>query len=412
MHSHRGDSVGGGGNLTSETGTITVNASTFRRNTSSGNVGGLYTGTVSGIINLTNCTFDQNSVVNSGGSEYFGDGGGAHVYSDGTSQLTIRGNTFTNNTTSGGSNPDGGGLMVYPLGANSTVTVENNTFTNNSSGGAGGCDVRLNAGGSVTFRNNTFTGNLATIGVGGGAFINLNNGSLTFTGNTFNDNQSTDYGGGVHLEILTGTVTLSGNTFTSNQSDSNGGGMSLFTETTTTSASKNVFDSNSATNVGGGLSYSTVQGTVSIFNNTFYGNNASTDGGGLYIYMDGTLAQVTLNNNILWQSTPNAFNYSFGTGSAPITMTYSDAQNSSGEAWFGTGCIAVDPLFVNPTGGNFNLGWNNYPVSDSSKSPCIDTGDPASPKDPDNTRADMGALYYSQAKSSRWLNSVLFLLLF
>lgn len=406
------NSVGGGANLTTDTGDITVTASIFRNNTSSGNVGGLFTGTNSGIINLTNCTFDQNSVLNSGGSTYFGDGGGAMLYSDGTSQINIRGNTFTSNVASGGDNPDGGGMMVYPLGETSTVTMENNTFTNNRSGlGGGGCDVRLNAGGSVIFANNTFTGNQATVGSGAGAMIYLDNGSLTFTDNTFSNNQSAENGGGVVIEMWDGTATLSGNAFTSNQAGQNGGGMTVASNTTTTSISKNVFNSNRASNVGGGFSYSTTQGAVNIFKNTLYGNTVSTDGGGIYIYLDQTLAQVTLNTNILWQNTPNAFNFSFGTGSAPITMTYSDVQNSSGESWFGTGCIAIDPLFVNPASGDFNLKWTNYPIKDGTKSPCIDAGDPSSAKDPDNTRADMGALPYFQSIQPKSLDGVNLLLL-
>ncbi len=406
------DSVGGGANLTTDTGNITVIASIFRDNTSSGNVGGLFTGTNSGIINLTNCTFDQNTVLNSGGSTYFGDGGGAMLYSDGTSQINIRGNTLTRNVASGGDNPDGGGMMVYPLGASSTVTMENNTFTDNRAGlGGGGCDVRLNAGGSVIFGNNIFTGNQATVGSGGGAMIYLNHGSFTFTDNTFSNNQSAENGGGVVIEMWDGTATLSGNAFTSNQTGQNGGGMSVASNTTTTSISKNVFNSNRASNVGGGVSYSTTEGAINIFKNTLYGNTGSTDGGGIYIYLDQPLAEVTLNTNILWQNTPNEFNFSFGTGSAPITMTYSDVQSSSGESWFGTGCIALDPLFVNPASGDFNLQWTNYPNNDATKSPCIDAGDPSLPHDPDNTRADMGALPYFQSIQPKSLHGVNLLLL-
>jgi len=407
-----GNSVGGGANLTTDTGGISVTASVFSRNASSGNVGGLFTGTNSGIINLTDCTFDENSVSNSGGSTYFGDGGGAMAYSDGNSQINIRGNTFTGNVASGGDNPDGGGLMVYPLGENSTVTVENNTFNNNRAGlGAGGADVRLNAGGSVIFRNNTFTGNQATAGSGAGAMIYLDHGSLTFANNIFSNNRCAENGGGIVIEMWSGTATLSGNTFTANQAGQNGGGLSLAGNTTSASISKNVFNANRAGNVGGGFSYSTTLGAVNLFKNTFYGNNATTDGGGLYLYLDQAPAAVTLNTNIIWQNTPNAFNYSFGTGSAPITMTYSDVQNGSGESWFGTGCIAVDPLFVNPAGGNFNLKWTNYPINDGTKSPCIDTGDSALAKDPDNTRADMGALPFFQGIGPKSLGGANLLLL-
>ncbi|MCE9594564.1 MAG: right-handed parallel beta-helix repeat-containing protein [Planctomycetes bacterium] len=46
------------------------------------------------------------------------------------------------------------------------------------------------------------------------------------------------------------------------------------------------------------------------------------------------------------------------------------------------GNVNVDPLFVDEVGGDFHL---------NAASPCIDTGDPLSPLDPDLSRADMGA---------------------
>jgi hypothetical protein len=47
-----------------------------------------------------------------------------------------------------------------------------------------------------------------------------------------------------------------------------------------------------------------------------------------------------------------------------------------------------DPLFVDPGNSKYHLFYN---------SPCIDTGDPASPLDPDGTRVDMGAYYFDQS---------------
>lgn len=63
----------------------------------------------------------------------------------------------------------------------------------------------------------------------------------------------------------------------------------------------------------------------------------------------------------------------------------------------GTGNITSNPLFVNPDSMDFQLSWENFPIPDSTKSPCIDTGNPGSPLDPDSTRADMGAFYFDQS---------------
>lgn len=56
------------------------------------------------------------------------------------------------------------------------------------------------------------------------------------------------------------------------------------------------------------------------------------------------------------------------------------------ETWPGEGNFTDDPLFVDAVT-NFHL---------QSTSPCIDAGDPASPLDPDGTRADVGAHAFEQ----------------
>jgi hypothetical protein len=56
----------------------------------------------------------------------------------------------------------------------------------------------------------------------------------------------------------------------------------------------------------------------------------------------------------------------------------------------GPGNLFADPLFVNPAAGNFEL---------QPSSPCIDAGDPASPADPDGSRADIGAAYRHSSAS-------------
>ena len=62
---------------------------------------------------------------------------------------------------------------------------------------------------------------------------------------------------------------------------------------------------------------------------------------------------------------------------ADIHISYSNVS----EAWPGTGNGTADPLFTNPAAHDFHL---------RPGSPALNAGDPASPNDPDGTRADQG----------------------
>jgi len=393
-----GESIGGGAALLAQTGVIRVASSDFRRNRSDGNVGGLYLGTTSGTLHVTNNTFSGNVVNNTGESETFGDGGGAMASSNDTAHAFFSGNTFEDNTASGGSNPDGGGLMIYLLGTDSSASVTNNSFSNNTAGlGGGGLFLRFNASGEVTVRGNTFTGNQAQIGSGGGALLYVDDGTLTYERNTHTDEQAGENGGGAWINLLAGTGEIRENTFRNNQCAENGGGLSATTNTASMSIARNIFHENEASNVGGGLSWADSEGSLNTLNNTFFNNSATNGGGGVYVYLDQSAARATLVNNIFWNDSEPAFAYSYGSGSGELVLTYSTVQNGAEQPWFGTGCIVENPLFRDPDNGDFRLTWTNFPESEGPKSPCIDSGDPTSPQDPDGTRADMGAIYFPQS---------------
>ncbi|HIE29951.1 TPA: hypothetical protein EYP66_22010 [Candidatus Poribacteria bacterium] len=147
-----------------------------------------------------------------------------------------------------------------------------------------------------------------------------------------------------------------------------------------------LFDSNTAASVGGGISLATDASPIIQRNNTFYG-------GGVAFYSDNPTATLNILNEIIWNSTPQGVS---PVGVGPVIATYSDIEGGTGESWFGTGCIDLDPLFADPPSGDFHLTWLSFPIPDATKSPCIDAGDPTTPLDPDGTRADMGAFYFEQ----------------
>jgi hypothetical protein len=124
-------------------------------------------------------------------------------------------------------------------------------------------------------------------------------------------------------------------------------------------------------------------------NNCTITNNYAILGAGLSAWS----AVFNVNNSII----------SFNGGGASISdnegsefqFTYSDIFGNNEGDWIDSiagqvgqnGNINLDPIFVDTTTCCYYL---------QSGSPCINTGDPASPPDPDGSRADMGAFYFNQ----------------
>ncbi|MCD4797205.1 MAG: right-handed parallel beta-helix repeat-containing protein, partial [Candidatus Cloacimonetes bacterium] len=143
---------------------------------------------------------------------------------------------------------------------------------------------------------------------------------------------------------------------------------------------ENCHFAHNSTNYGGALravfsSHPTIK-NVTVANNTGAGISAHNTG------------SMTVNNSICWDNSGDEIFLDDG-GSASVT--YSDIQGS----WTGTGNINDDPLFVDAANGDYHL---------TAASPCIDTGDPASPLDPDGTRADMGAYYYTHVSCTNCIS--------
>jgi len=145
-----------------------------------------------------------------------------------------------------------------------------------------------------------------------------------------------------------------------------------------------VYD-NTAVYYGAGILIS--GGSINMVNNTItqnqctYSTGTTPKGAGIYIFS----GSITGRNNIIYGNLAVNQPEIYGT----VNFTYSCC--SAGLA--GTGNITSNPAFIEPAADNFSL----MPYS-----PCIDTGDPNFPLDPDNTRADMGALYFDQLSGSQF----------
>ena len=216
--------------------------------------------------------------------------------------------------------------------------------------------------------------------VTGGA-IYLQNSHIELDYVEITGNSASGAGGGVYLngsDAIFNNVEITGNT-----SVYDGGGINCFNSDPV--FTRALFTGNSTAWNGG---------AISVFNNsspqfisvTISDNLANQDGSGIACMF---ASSVSLLNSIIWD---NADNGIYVEPSTSFSATYSDLEDGPDHNWFGTGCIALDPLFT----GDYSLSWANVPTPDETMSPCIDSGDPNSALDPDGTVADMGAIYFAQ----------------
>ena len=227
------------------------------------------------------------------------------------------------------------GIVLNIYNVDSTAVISGFTITNGSEGGI------LCYDSSPNLENLTITGNSVADEVGGGGIRC-----------EFNSNPSLE------------NVVISGN----NAFWSGGG---IYLSQSSPNLKNVVISNNSATYGWGGGIYCYTNCSPSLENVTIAGNSALICNG---IYS--SFGYLVITNSILWN---DSYPEIYDDYSASITATYSDIQGGYG----GTGNIDSDPLFT----GDYHL---------QPDSPCIDTGDPASPLDPDGTIADMGAYYYDQ----------------
>jgi len=239
---------------------------------------------------------------------------------------------------------------------------------------------------NITIRNGSSTSK------GGGIYFNDSSPSLKNV--TITNNTVTNFGGGIYC--MDSSPNFENVTITNNTASWYGGGITCHNSSPSL---KNVTITGNSAADGGGI-YCWHFSNPSLVNVTITGNSAA-DGGGIYCHWN---SNPILINCILWYDSPEEVYFDQYGIPNTITISYSDIQggeigivtNNNGTVNWLEGNIDADPLFADPQNGDFHLTWANFPIPDSTMSPCIDAGDPNSLFDPDGTIADMGTYYYNQ----------------
>ncbi len=286
--------------------------------------------------------------------------------------LTTQDTTYISSTIIDGNSS--GSVVKFYNNEDSTAVLSGFTITNGSADYGGGIDLDN----SSPRLNNLIITNNSVNHYGGGVVCYLSNTILQNI--TISDN-SAEYGGGIMFWSCDNpsleNVIISGNT-----ASIVGGGLHCYNNSNPNLTNVSIIE-NTAYEDGGGI-YCYVDCNPSIENVTISNNTAYINGGGICL----NNSNINLINSILWNDSPDEI-YIY---SGSVTATYSDIQGG----WPGIGNISSDPLFVDAGSGDYHLQYN---------SPCIDTGDPGSPLDPDGTIADMGA-YYFQYSGPVWYISL------
>jgi parallel beta-helix repeat protein len=268
-----------------------------------------------------------------------GDGGGLYLSN---SDARISGNTITGNT----SDAYGGGLVLFY----SDALLSGNTITGNAAGGYGGGLVLFYS--DATINSNSISGNTASRGGG----LYLEGCDATVSSNTVTGNAAEGSGGG--LSLSDSTATINGNTITSNRAESTewlngGGGLHLFYSDAT--LTNNIVADNQADGAGGGLY---IHGLSPRLLHTTIARNRGGDGSGVRVD-SGTVAMT---NTILVSQAVGVYVGWGGTtrleGTLWGTSTWANDTDWVSDHSIITGTVNVwgEPAFVDPNTGDYHIG--------------------------------------------------------
>ncbi len=220
-----------------------------------------------------------------------------------------------------------------------------------------------------------------------GGAIYLESSDIIIENSSISDNEADGYGGGIYM--YDSDPRLTSVDIYENTAIHEGGGIMCFNANPILEDVA-LYENSTEWSGGGICSYGT--SVITLENITISNNEAFQDGSGIASLYG---SDITLLNCIVWDN-PSEEIYIHP--DATLNATYSDIKNGTGQTYFGTGCIDTDPFFTDPANNLYSITWANFPDPDSTKSPCIDAGDPDTQyNDPDGTRNDMGAYYFPQS---------------
>jgi hypothetical protein len=187
-------------------------------------------------------------------------------------------------------------------------------------------------------------------------------------------------GKGAAILWIGGLVTITENEIFRNESMLGAG---IWVERNSGSIHHNIINNNASGLAGGIVLYRT--DAFNVYNNTicFNNNNTAYPSYGA-VCIDSVTSGCTFYNNIFAYNTLGLGRL----GYQPVFNTYNDYYANSYGNFYNcnqsVGEILLDPLFV---------AGNPYDFTIRETSPCVNSGKPTSPQDPDGSRADMGAIW-------------------
>jgi hypothetical protein len=274
-----------------------------------------------------------------------------------------------------GAPPDGGGIVIQ----RASPKITNNLITNNHASRGSGIGINF---GSPLIQLNTITGNSNDVlGGGGGGILISGEGSAEILDNVISDNVNA-FGGGIYLPGAGATPIIKRNVIKGNSVSMGGFGGGIYTVNNSNPLIvQNLITGNQAS-FGGGI-YWIVGGARGpiLVNNTIADNDATTDGSS--VYADGADGQVELTNNIIVAKPGQTALYCGAIDGHINPIIRKNNIFSDGGTAYGGSCsdmtdtdgnISADPLFTDPTQGDYRLQQGSL---------SIDSGDNLAPNLPD-----------------------------